>query len=314
MGRGNGRRPTPPEASSKMNLNQLKIFYFAVKSGNLSAAAEELFITQPAVTKGIQRFQEFYELKFIDYVGKKLVLTDAGEVLFKIAEKIFEMETHAEESIRDFQQRKRGHIRILSSESFGDYYLPEVIIPFCKAYPLVRVSMNILPTELVVENTASLKCDIGFISYPVDHEKLVVREILEDELVIITPRSHPLAGRHILRARDLDDQLLIMHEEQSAPRRAIDEFVQRHGISVRIPLELSSNRAIKRAVEHGLGIALISRKVAKEEIEQKRLVALSLGDPAMKRKFFLVHHRDKYISESLQRLMDMVFKWASEIH
>jgi DNA-binding transcriptional LysR family regulator len=297
-----------------MNLNQLKIFYFAVKSGNLSAAADELFITQPAVTKGIQRLQEFYELKFINYVGKKLVLTDAGEVLFKIAEKIFDMETHAEESIRDFQQRKRGHVRILSSESFGDYYLPEVIIPFCKAYPLVGVSMNILPTELVVENTASLKCDIGFISYPVEHEKLVVREILEDELIIIAPRRHPLAGRHMLRAHDLEGQPLIMHEERSAPRRAIDEFVQRHGISVRIPMELSSNRAIKRAVEHGIGIALISRKVAKEEIEAKRLIALSLGDPAMKRKFFLVHHRDKYISESLQSLIDMVFKWASEIH
>jgi len=66
-----------------MNLNQLKIFYFAVKSGNLSTAAEQLFITQPAVTKGIQRLQEYYELKFIDYVGKKLVLTDAGEVLFR---------------------------------------------------------------------------------------------------------------------------------------------------------------------------------------------------------------------------------------
>jgi DNA-binding transcriptional LysR family regulator len=297
-----------------MNLNQLKIFYFAVKSGNLSAAAEELFITQPAVTKSIQRLQEHYELKFIDYVGKKLVLTDAGEVLFKIAEKIFDMETHAEESIRDFQQRKRGRIRILSSESFGDYYLPEVIIPFCKAYPLVQVSMNILPTELVVENTASLNCDIGFISYPVDHERLVVREILEDELVIITPRRHPLAGKHTLRPRDLEGQLLIMHEEQSAPRRAIDDFVQRHGINVKIPMELSSNRAIKRAVEHGIGIALISRKVAKEEIEQRRLVALSLADDSMKRKFFLIHHKDKYISESLQRLMDMVFKWASEIH
>jgi DNA-binding transcriptional LysR family regulator len=118
----------------------------------------------------------------------------------------------------------------------------------------------------------------------------------------------------MLCARDLDGQSLIMHEEQSAPRRAIDDFVQRHGISVRIPMELSSNRAIKRAVEHGIGIALISRKVAKEEIEQKRLVALSLGDPAMKRKFFLAHHRDKYVSESLQRLMDMAFKWSSEIH
>jgi LysR family transcriptional regulator, transcriptional activator of the cysJI operon len=297
-----------------MNLNQLKIFYSAVKAGNLSVAAEDLFITQPAVTKGIQRLQEYYELKFIDYVGKKLVLTDAGEALFKIAEKIFDMETHAEESIRDFQQRKRGRIRILSSESFGDYYLPEVIIPFCKTYPLVQVSMNILPTDLVVENTASLKCDVGFISYPVDHEKLVVKEVLEDELVIITPRLHPLAGRHMLRPRDLGDQVVIMHEEGSAPRRAIEDFIQRNHINVKIPMELSSNRAIKRAVEHGLGIALISRKVAKEEIEQRRLVALSLADSAMKRKFFLIHHKDKYISESLQRLMEMVFKWAAEIH
>ena len=87
-------------------------------------AAHELFITQPAVTKGIQRLQEFYDIKFVDHVGKKLTLTDAGEVLYEIAEKIFELESRAEESIRDFQQRKRGHIRILSSESFGDYYYP----------------------------------------------------------------------------------------------------------------------------------------------------------------------------------------------
>jgi DNA-binding transcriptional LysR family regulator len=174
--------------------------------------------------------------------------------------------------------------------------------------------MNILPTELVVENTASLKYDIGFISYPVDHEKLVVKEILEDELVVITPRRHPLAGKHLLRPSDLKGQAVIMHEENSAPRRAIEDFIQRHNIKVQIPMELSSNRAIKRAVEYGIGIALISRKVAKEEIEQQRLVALSLADRAMKRKFFLVHHKDKYISESLQRLMDMVFKWAAQIH
>jgi LysR family transcriptional regulator, transcriptional activator of the cysJI operon len=297
-----------------MNLNQLKIFYFAVKSGNLSAAAEELFITQPAVTKGIQRLQEFYELKFIDYVGKKLVLTDAGEVLFHIAEKIFEMETHAEESIRDFQHRKRGHIRILSSESFGDYYLPQVIIPFCKANPMVKLSMNILPTDLVVEHTADLDCDIGFISYPVEHEKLTVRDILEDKLVIITPMHHPLACKPMLAARDLEGQSVIMHEIGSAPRRAIEEFIQRNAITVKIPLELSSNRAIKRAVEHGIGIALISQKVAEEEIKDRRLMAISLADPSLKRNFYLVHHKNKYISESLQRLMDMVFQWASESH
>ena len=297
-----------------MNLNQLKIFYSAVKAGNLSAAAEELFITQPAVTKGIQRLQEHYDMKFIDYIGKKLVLTDAGEVLYEIAQKIFEMESQAEESIRDFQQRKRGLIRILSSESFGDYYLPQVIIPFSKAHPLVKVSMDILPTDLVVENTASLNCDIGFISYPVTHEKLTVKEILEDNLVIITPKSHALACKSMLTPQDLEGQAVIMHEKGSAPRQAIEAFIQRHAITVGIPMELSSNRAIKRAVEHGIGIALISQKVAEEEIEEKRLRAIPLADPSFKRRFYLIHHKDKYISDSLQRLMDMVFQWASEIH
>jgi len=295
-----------------MNLNQLKIFFLAAQKGSLSAAAEDLFITQPAVTKGIQRLQEYYDIKFIHHIGKKLVLTDAGEVLYKIAEKIFEMESQAEESIRDFQQRKRGHIRLLSSESFGDYYLPHILIPFSKAHPLVRISMNILPTEQVVENTATLNNDIGFISYPVENKKLSVKEILEDQLVIITPLDHPLAEKSELNARDLENQLVIMHETGSAPRRAIEDYIRSHNISVKIPLEISSNRAIKRAVEEGIGIALISRKVANEQIQAKRLRAIPISDSSMSRKFYIVHHKDKYISDTLQRFLDMVFEWAGE--
>ena len=295
-----------------MNLNQLKIFYLAAKKGNLSMAARELFITQPAVTKGIQRLQEFYDMKFVDHIGKKLLLTDAGEVLFEIAEKIFELESQAEESIRDFQQRKRGHIRILSSESFGDYYLPQVIILFSKAYPLVRITMDILPTEQVVENTVTLNDDLGFISYPVQHKKLLVKEVLEDRLVIITPLDHPLTRKKMLAAKDLADQPIIMHETGSAPRKAIDDYIQRNHLNIRIPLEISSNRAIKRAVEEGIGIALISRKVAREEIQAGRLMAIPLSDPSMTRKFFIIHHKDKYISEPLQGFIDMVFQWAAE--
>lgn len=295
-----------------MNLNQLKVFYLAAKKGNLSAAAQELFITQPAVTKGIQRLQEFYEIKFVDHIGKKLVLTDAGEVLYEIAEKIFELESQAEESIRDFQQRKRGHVRIHASESFGDYYLPRIIVAFSKAYPLVRTTMNILPTEQVAENTVALNNDLGFISYPVEHPKLMVREVLEDRLVIIAPRTHPLARKKKIAPADLADQPMIMHEIGSAPRNAIDEYIRTQNIAVKVPLEVSSNRAIKLAVEEGIGIALISRKVAQEEIQSGRLAAIPLSAPSMTRKFFMVHHKDKYFSEPLQDFIDMVFKWAEE--
>jgi len=295
-----------------MNLNQLKIFYVAAKHGSLIAAAKELFITQPAVTKGIQRLQEHYDIKFFNRFGKKLVLTDAGEVLYGIAEKVFELESQAEESIRDFQQKKRGHIRILSSESFGAYYLPSIICPFSKSNPRIRISVNILPTDQVVENTAGLNNDLGFISYSVEHKKLFIREVMEDRLVIIVPPDHPFTRKRCLNPRDLEGQSMIIHEKGSVPQKVIEEIIRKNKISIFIPLELSSNRAIKKAVEGGTGIALISRKVADEEIQRGKLKAIPLADRSIKRKFYMIHHKDKYISGPLQSLITMVDHWTSE--
>jgi DNA-binding transcriptional LysR family regulator len=296
----------------EMNFSQLKIFYLAAKYGSLSAAAEELHITQPAVTKGIQRLQEYYEIKFFNRFGKKLALTDTGESLYEIAEKIFEMEIQAEESIRDFQQWKKGHIRILSSESFGAYYLPSMINPFSKSNPQMRISVNILPTELVAQNTVELKNDLGFISYPVENEKLSIREVLEDRFVIIVAPGHSFGRKGCLEPRDLEGQAMIMHEKGSAPRRSIDELIRKHNVSVFIPLELSSNRAIKTAVEQGIGIALISAKVASEEVQMGKLIAIPFSDSQLKRKFYMIHHKDKYISEMLQHLIDTVDHWAAK--
>src|SRR5512133_3505361 len=224
-----------------MNLNQLKIFYLAAKKGSLSAAAEALYITQPAVTKGIQRLQEHYEIKLFNRFGKKMALTDAGEVLYGIAESIFEMENQAEESLRDFQQRKRGFIRILSSESFGSYYLPFIINRFIRQNPKIRISMELLPTDQIVEKTASLANDVGFISYPVPHKKLTSREVLEDSYQIIVPANHPLAAKAVIEPEDLAGQSLIVHEKGSAPRRSTEEYIRRHNISITIPMEHSNN-------------------------------------------------------------------------
>ena len=172
--------------------------------------------------------------------------------------------------------------------------------------------MNILPTEQVIEHTATLNNDLGFISYPVEHPKLLLKEVLEDQLVIITSPDHPLTHKQTLAPPDLRDELLIMHETGSAPRKAIEEYIRKNDLSVKIHLEISSNHAIKRAVEDGLGIALISRRVAIEEIRAGRLAAIPLSDPSMIRKYYMVHHKDKYLSEPLQSFIDEVFKWAAE--
>ena len=295
-----------------MNFNQLKTFYFAVKCGSYSAAAEALYITQPAVTKQVQQLEATYGIKFLNRFGKKMVLTDAGEVLYDFADKIFQIESQAEESLRDFQQRKSGRLRIHASESFGAYYLPFIINIFKKKYPNIHISLNIFPNQEVIENTIKLENDLGFISYLFEHKKLIIQDVLEDRLVLIVPPSHPFARMKLLDPQKMDGQPIIMHEKGSATRDIVDSFIGRNNLSVFIALELSNNEAIKRAVEEGVGISLISEHVVSEEVKRRKLKSIPLADPTMKRKFYLIHHKDKYLSHPFQIFLYMVNQWASE--
>ena len=295
-----------------MNLHQLRTFYFAVKLGSFSAAANALFITQPAVTKQIQQLQAAHGTRLLNRFGKKMVLTDAGETLYGFADKIFQIETQAEESLRDFQQRKSGRLRIHSSESFGGYYLPFALNLFREKYPGIHISVTIFPSELVIENTVRLENDLGFISYPLDHKKLITREVLEDRLVLIAPPSHSFARKKMLAPEKLKGQPIIMHEKGSASRNIVDEFIKKNDLTVSVRLELSNNEAIKRAVEHGLGLSLISENVVREEAAERKLKSIPVADPSLKRKFYVIYHKDKYLSQHLQIFLQMVHQWGSE--
>ena len=293
-----------------MTLNQLKVFYQAAKRGNLTLAAEDLFITQPAVTKSIQRLQEYYDVKLMNRFGKKLFLTDVGEVLFEIAEKIFDLEKHVEERINEFKSQKMGHIRIHACESFGDYYFPVIMNRFCKDYPQVKISVSIFPTKQIIENITELECDIGFISYTIENDRISTQELVEDQLVLIVPPRHRITKIQNLSPSDLESESIIVHELESTPFKVIQSYIEKYNITISTTLELSGNRAIKRAVESNLGIALISRKIAEEEIQNGQLIALPLPGEIIKRKYFLATHKEKYISDVLQNLINFSKEWS----
>ncbi len=295
-----------------MNLNQLKIFYLAAKYGNLSAAAEDLYITQPAVTRGIQRLQKYYEIKFFKRLGRKLELTYSGKGLYEIAEKIFELEGTAENYIRDFQNHKRGYLLIDASETFGTHYLPFIIDWFSRLNPRLQITINTLTNKEVVQRTLERANDLGFISFHVEHRKLVLQTILEEDLVIIVSPDHDFAKKDRLKPTDLEGQSVIMHEKGSVHQKIIDDLIRKNNISLSKHIEFSNNVAIKRAVETGTGIALISRKAVGEEIKSGRLNAVPLADASAKRKFYMIYRSDKIISEPVKRLMETVYHWAEE--
>jgi len=289
-----------------MNLNQLKLFYLAVKEKNLTHAAAELNITQPAVTKGIQRLQEHYEVVLVDKLGKNMKLTPAGEQLFQIAKKIFELEKLADDCMADFQKDNLKHLKLSASESFGAYYLPDFINQFNGKAPDVQVTLEVLSNQQVVENTINLQNDIGFVSFPVKDRKLQTIEIVQDEVVIILNPSHPLVEKEFLQAEDLEGQMIIMHEEGSYFQKMIHDLLEASNVSVTMPITFSNNEAIKKAVEGGTGIAAISKKVATKEIESGKLVALSLSSNPFYRSFYMIHHKEKHISGPLRQFVELI--------
>jgi DNA-binding transcriptional LysR family regulator len=294
-----------------MNLNQLKIFFLVIRRGSLTAAAAELNITQPAVTKAIQRLQAHYGVLLVERAGKKWMLTAAGRALYQIAGRIFQLERQAEDCILGFREQDERRLRIHASETFGGYYLPELINRYQRRHPGVTVSVDILPNERVVENTAALDNDVGFISDPIRHRNLTVREVLSERLVLIAAPGHPLAHRRTVRPKDLDGQPIIMHEPGSALQKAMDNLLGRRRSSLSHYLEFSNNEAIKRAVSAGTGIALISEKVVAEEIRQGKLSVLRLSRPPMVRSFYMLHHRSKSMTRPTKNLMEMVAAWAA---
>ncbi len=295
-----------------MNLYHLKTFYHTAKHRSFTKAADELCITQPAVTRQIQELQSTYDLTLFNRVGKKIILTDAGEALYSLAEKIFELETQVEESIRDFQQQKSGKISIVTTETFGAFYLPGVVIEFNRKFPDIYVSVLTLTDTYVIDSISRLTNDLGFISKEISHPKIVVKEILKENIVLVTNPENPLAKYNDLEPSALNNLPIIMPEVGCGSRKVISDFKKRHNIRFNVVCEFSNNESIKALVRDGIGITLISKNVVKNDIKRGDLVAINVNDPNLTRRFYITYHKEKYFTKSIAEFIALTNQWSTE--
>lgn len=296
-----------------MNLNQLRIFYSVAKKKSFTMAARELFLTQPAVTIQIQKMEREYETKLFDRVGKKIFLTESGKILFSYAEKILNLSGQAEEALIDAKELKSGKLNIGASATVGSYYLPKVFEVFGKKYPNIEIEMNVTNSYTVVEDVLAFKNELGFVGRLHHLERLVVIPFLEEELVLIVSPDHPFAQKGEVSLRDLIGQPFISREVGSATRELVEDRIGRRGVSTRVVMDLASNEAIKKAVEDGLGISIISKYVAQKEVEQGLLRMVTLADERIMRKFSIIYHEDKYLSSTLRAFLKVASELSSHL-
>jgi DNA-binding transcriptional LysR family regulator len=289
-----------------MEDHKLKVFCTVAETKSFSKTSEIIHLTQPAVSLQIQALEEIYETKLFDRSSSTVSLTPAGEVLYKYAKEILALYATAEKVIGKLIGLVKGSITIGAGSNIGNYLLPSVITDFKNSNPKIKIHLQVGNTKRVVELLNSGTIDLGLVEGDVVRQKMIVKKLISDELLVIVPPHHPWAKKKEISITDLTKESFIFREAGSGTRQIIEKFLARHGITphdMKISVVLGSTEAIKDAVESGLGISIISRWAARKESKYGTLRLLSLREEKMVRDFSLVINKNTISSNALDEFL-----------
>ena len=279
----------------RITLGQLKAFEAVARLGSFSRAAEELNVTQPAISKKIRLLHEEVGLTMLEQVGKRLYLTDAGRELLTTCGDWLETWSRFEQSIADLKGLKQGRLR-LCVVTTSKYFMPRVLGPFCDLYPGIDIAMQVVNRDSLLERLARNKDDLYVMGVPPEGSEIERERLMENPLVVLAPAFHPWANRRGILFAELADAAFIMREQGSGTRITVEREFQQRGLSLRIKLELGSNEAIKQAVAGGLGLAILSRSAIRLDAAQAELVELDVEGFPIRRSWYMVWPKGKQLS------------------
>ncbi|OMD40464.1 MULTISPECIES: LysR family transcriptional regulator [Paenibacillus] len=287
-----------------MDLTYLRTFREVAKRQSFTRAAEELGYAQSSVTMQIQKIEKEYGVPLIERHGRVLRLTPPGEELLKLFVEILDLYDRSKETIA---QQIGGTLTIGTIDSLAAFYLPPYLQQLRTKFPKLDIHLQTMQEANLVAKIKDGEVDIGLMLDRTTTDSLLDRTIIRDEpLVLIAPVNHPLAQMETVTLQDLNNCELIVSEESCIYRSLFENLLKEHGIIFRIGFELSNLEAIKRCVMNGLGIALLPKIVAEEEIERGNLAELSFAHPEIHFDLQLLMHPKKWKSQPLQFLTQML--------
>ena len=281
-----------------ITLRQLEVFAEVLKSGSTTQASQMLALSQSAVSAALADLEGQLGVQLFDRVGKRLVVNEHGRLLYPRVVGLLEQAGEIEQLFRE----ANGAIRVYASSTIGNYILPEMIARYRRDFPALPLEMSVGNSQDVINAVADFRVDIGLIEGPSHMTELVTEPWLEDELVVFAAPSAPLLKEPVT-LESLAKQQWILREKGSGTREIVDYLLLSHLPQFHLGMELGNSEAIKHAVRHGLGISCLSRRVIQEQLETGSLVEVEVPLPKLKRTLYRIHHRQKHISNALQRFL-----------
>ncbi len=298
--------PTQLDLDRAVTLRQLRTFKTVADLTSFSLAAQRLKLSQPSVSYQVKELEETLGLPLLDRLGKRVKLTEAGTVLYAYARRMLDVLDEATVAIEELRGIKRGTLRVGASTTVGIYLLPAALGAFKKLHPGLVISLEIGTRERVQEQVLRNELDLAVVGPALKDPELAIIPFLSDELVVVAPAGHALAGKRGLTLKDLAGQPFIMREASSGSRWSLEKAARKAGAKLSVAMELGSNGAIKHAVESGLGLAVISRYATALEFSSGRLVELNVRGFPIRRDWHIVHLRRRKLPAPVTAFIDFL--------
>ncbi len=271
--------------------HQLQLFFTVAEKGSFSAAAKALHMTQPAVTMQVQALEEYFSTRLFIRSNKRIELTESGKVLLPFAEHILSITREAVEAMTTHAEKVKGRLLIGASLTIGEHILPQWLGTFSIQHPDTAIHLSVLNTSQLIQAIAEHSLQLALVEAPVNHPGIRSEPVMEDELMLVLPNSHPLLSLSEIHISDLKPYSLILRESGSGTRQVLEATLEEQGVHLNdfhVPMELGSTGAIKYAVESNIGISFLSRYSVRHEIEAGTICLRRVKNFSFKRHFFAI--------------------------
>jgi DNA-binding transcriptional LysR family regulator len=294
----------------RLTLRQFRVFEAVARHLSFSRAAEELHLSQPAVSMQVRGIEVILGLPLTEQLGRKIFLTEAGREVLHASRAITARLDDLQSNLAQLQGIDSGRLN-LAVTSTVNAVATGILVRFRGRHPGVSIHLGVSNRESVLEQLAANHIDLAIMGQVPEGLELQAIRFMNNPLVVIAPPDHPFAQKKEVSLRDLSSEPFLVREAGSGTRAAITRFFAEKGLELHSSMEMSSNEAIKQAVQAGLGLGILSLQTLEMELTLKRLAVLQVEGFPIMRYWYVVHRADKRLSPAAQAFKEFVLKDAS---
>ncbi|MDP3064258.1 MAG: LysR family transcriptional regulator [Chloroflexota bacterium] len=302
-----------------INFHQLLLFYTVARVKSFSRAAQELGVSQPAVSIQVQELERSLGTVLLNRKPRGVEATEAGRTVYEYAQRIFSLTQEMQGAVDELQGLRRGRLTLGASSTPGDFILPLIVAQFAQVHPGIQIELLIANTATTVDRVLRRELHMGVVGEVVEDEtgELFTMPLIEDEVAFIASPRHPLAQPSYLGVgltlEEVATAGLVMRESGSATRAAVERCLHEAGVRPQIVAEMGSNQAVKQATAAGLGIGAVSRYGVCTEVAAGTLLVLPVKGWRCTRTFTIIYLKDRHLSPVQRAFLQFLKRMAPDL-